>query len=280
MSEERLGAPLWAISRNVRRSVLNLGLLLAAFLTVTDVLLVSHYQPATALSILRYTPPLSLLLGVLTNLLPLLLPILALATASLSITYFFSMKISTAMSWLGRAILFCGAALLLVDRDLYPWRWYLLALVGLVIVIILSVMSLRGGDSGTSAFLNFMVVSGALLLIPTLFTSSRLPVAVAQPFLGPEIVSLDDRDSIDATTLVAYVLDEQSGWTTLLLERNRVVHVVKSSEILSRTPCYLPNLDRYRPLITVESWTSQDLAFPTCPSMADAVTSTSRGPSG
>ncbi|NHN56947.1 hypothetical protein G9U51_14340 [Calidifontibacter sp. DB0510] len=117
VQRERLTDGVWAIAHNSRGSIINKGLLLAAVLVVLDTLLVSHYQPATALALLRSTPPLTLLTGVLLNLGPVLITAATIAYLTRGASAVAQDRISTAVSCFGGAGLLMVLASYFVDGE-------------------------------------------------------------------------------------------------------------------------------------------------------------------
>lgn len=239
---------LWSIARGVRRGTVNKGLLLGLTILALDVLAVSHFQPTVALSILRSSPPLSVLVGAMVNLLP---PIAFTLSTALIAMCTLSVARHRTQQALGEfaatiAVLFTGWAFL--DHALMPSIWtvagvWLVSALGAVGVHLLQERS-DGSQDIAGVFRLFVVLVAGLNLL----TSPSVRESLARPYLPSEELAIAAVDG--QVTTIGYVLDvDQSGqWTTILTEQERQITIIASENLLERSVCALAGQGKYEPL--------------------------------
>ncbi len=238
---------LWAIARGPAPALINRPVVVGLVLLAGDVLLISRYQPSTALTILRYTPPLTLLAGVVINVMPLLLMSLAVALWTLAVVHGLGGKDpSRSVTRLFGAVVTYAAALTLLDTALYfPIHW---GVVGVAAWVLASFMGQTDRGYNLSGFLSpIAAVAGLALVVLALGLSPYLRESLARPFIPTERIELK-ADGVKES-LVGYVLDvDQSGrWTTLMDDAGRAVQIVPSDSIGGRRLCSLPGQTAYTP---------------------------------
>lgn len=229
-SEASKRQALWTIAHNVRGSVINRGLVLAATLVVIDTLVVSHYQPGTALTLLRHTPPLALLTGVLLNLGPLILntSILVLFVAAVV----GARNPGTAITRMGTAMALWFLSSFVVDAShQLPFWWLMVAAIG---SIGLSV-ALYQLDEDKAQVGQALALVLAFAVIGTYVPTKLWETAITRPYLPAETIDVDMHGSVD--TVSGYVLGADSGWVTIMLDRDRSILQVRTDHVLARRLC-------------------------------------------
>lgn len=247
-----------AIARNVRGSIINKGLLLAAVLVVIDTLLVSHYQPATALALLRSTPPLTLLTGVLLNLGPVLMNVAIIVYLVRGASAIAQYRISTAVSCYGAAGLLAVFATYLVDDDALISPFVLLPLAAAMGVggYVLS----RGHEDNAESAPPLAVIIGLAVFLGYVITHDVEP-ALTRPYLPAERIEITDMGTKRTISEVGYVVDADRSWSTIMREDDRSIIYVRTTDLRSREVCLLPSDRPVRPRNGIEL-TAADV--PTC----------------
>lgn len=238
---------LWAIARGPAPALINRPVVVGLVLLAGDVLLISRYQPSTALTILRYTPPLTLLAGVVINVMPLLLMSLAVGLWTLAVVDGVGgSNPSRSVTRLFAALGTYGSALALLDTALdFPIHW---AVVGLAVwVLAIGMGQTERGFNLSGLLTPLAALAGLTLVVLALTLSPYLRESLARPFLPAERIELSS-DGVDSS-LVGYVLDvDQSGrWTTLMDDAGRAIQIVSSDSIDGRRLCNLPGQSSYIP---------------------------------
>lgn len=239
-ARERTDRALWAIAKNAKGSVLNRGLLISLVLIVLDTLLVSHYQPQTALALMRYTPPVALFTGVLTNLLPIILPALFWLTAGLGVFAAARGEERGAFSYLSGSVVIFLIGALFIDSRVLPGGWVLAITLFAAFSVYGIARWLERRDSSTEILFAMIFFVLIVFIGGQLWESQELRTRLATPFLPSERISFANGGSA-SPEITGYVLDvDQSGhWTTLLLEAERTVVIVPTSSITARSVCSL-----------------------------------------
>lgn len=234
--QQNLTAATYAVARASRASIINRGLLIATFLAVLNVTMVCHYRPESVLAVLRFTPVVTLFAGVLSNLLPWLIPTLSIASFALAVWAFLVRDPSTGLSRGLVAGLFYVVGLFFVDSALLPSTALVVGAVIVAIAVIAVVNYAQerwDQDWSNLSALVFAVVSLTVGIGP-LIENPQLRSAVSSPFVPIEELTLRGQEPF-----AGYVLDvDPSGqWTTVMLESDRSVQVVSSPTLVERTPC-------------------------------------------
>jgi hypothetical protein len=235
---------LWSIGAALRPGLINRPVVFGFLLLSVDVLLVSRYQPGTAMAILTSTAPLSLLAGVAINVLPLAMSTIVLVLWTLSIASALQgTEPSKAVSRAAAAVGLYLVAVVALDPRLYPSPGW--GEVGLALFAVALLVGRKTEGRGLLDFLTpLAVIVGLALAGASLASNEDLRAALDRPYLPVEQIDLGPGRSV-----VGYVLEVgQSGqWTTILVEQTRAVSVVPSAEVLHREACLLPGQQSYRP---------------------------------
>ncbi len=179
-------------------------------LVVLRVLSTSQFDPATATTVIRTSGPLAISLGVLVTSLPQLL----------SATAFFLMIVARGGpgSPTQRRLAFTAVSvILLIITALAPWPQLLFT-----IAFLTGVFFFQGKFGWPLEF--FAVIGLAVNLLLT----------VPDVWLPPEAITMSQGQAH-----VAYVLEVDSDWMTLLSEADRSVTIVSTEDVASREVCNL-----------------------------------------
>lgn len=239
---------------------------LASIFTIADVLIVSHFQPPTAIALLRYTPPLTLLLGAFVNIVPVLLQPVLVVLVCLVFWNLLGDRGSAAVGYFVFALfLYVVAATLLPSQSLPSQS-------RMAVLIILGGALFAAHQNAGSVlksvqrlFYRFPsdVVKWASKVVFGVGLFSWFAVclgvvgegfsevwrsSVQQPYVPAELIDVAG----EPQPVVGYVIDvDNSGqWTTILIESDRTVRIFPSEDILRREVCATGGLARYRPQFT------------------------------
>lgn len=251
---------LYAIAAQLKGSVINRGLLIAVVLVVAEALLMAHYQGASALAILRYTPPVSLFTGVVANLLPLALPLAMMAAFAASVTAWSASKTSTSISLLLATVLMWAASMVFVDEHVRPpvWVFLLLGVLGIAALLLTHTFPLLlVTESGGAALAPVLVALSTVIVIGQIPNRPEVARAISTPFLPAERITMADRH-----TETAYVLDTSNEWTTLLVESTRQIKIVRSNAVTAREVCSVLGTGTVKPAWAI---TKSSSAHKPCP---------------
>ena len=228
--------------RDRATTILNGGILIGLVLVALDSLVVAHFEVEAALALVRYTPPLTLLVGVVLNLGPILAE------------YVLGGLLVALACWgaagrLDRVVVagFCAAVVFFLSNALFdkaatwsPAR--MVACAGGAVVAAVLLSKLIDRDLIDVNAPSAVLILGILIASTALISDPALRQSVAMPYVPPERVELEGV----VEPLIGYVLDvDQSGqWTTIMTESSREVVVVPSTTVMSRTVCTLePHTD-------------------------------------
>lgn len=231
-----VSSALWEIARNLRGSLVNKGLLVALGLVALDCLVVAHYQPASALAILRYTPPVPLFTGVLVNVTPAVLPTIIMATLSRSAVSFAASSPQKGSSQLIQAVALWGASFLILSAPQIGtwWLYGVLIFVGFALNLAswhwASELVDAEGNSILTPILTLLLV---VTVVGSLLSSKELRTQLAKPYLPAENISIKNQSS----PVSGYVLDVNDQWTTILDEKTRRVEILKTDSVTGRAIC-------------------------------------------
>lgn len=227
------------IANNLQGSLINKGLLLAMCLVAMDCLLVAHYQPEVALTLLRWTPPVALLEGALINLMPVVVPVIvgvAVVRAAMQLAGVGdgNARSATALSSLMTAGALYVLSQLLLPEGLLRMGWMLAG----VIVAILGLLSSEGRPrlaTGLGVLAVSMALVGALTTVANAWGSDAhvLQTQLARPWAPAEILTWKEGNA----PTVGYVLTLSDGWVTILEEGSRKVVMRPASDLVGREVC-------------------------------------------
>jgi len=269
---DRQLAALHRIATALRGSLVNKSLLLATALVVADTFVVAHYQPATALALLRTTPPLTLLTGVMLNLAPVLLTLGVWWYACWGAVAVADRDAEQTLVRYGKSLLCLLLGALVVDEgQQVPW-WG----IGLVVVAgwAIGQWTSERVDRDDESW-GLITVMGAVAVFVALaqptFKDRATLDAVARPFLPVERIEILTEEApgtadpqAPATQYeVGYVLQADEVWTTVMRHRDRSIRYVRSALVHGRTSCLAEGSGPVRPLLGLELRTAD---VPRCPS--------------
>ncbi len=232
-----------AIAYRLNRSIFNRGLLLGLALVAVNALIVSHFQPPTALALLRNTPPLTLLTSTMLNLGPIAAQVwmvYSLITGGVAFaredgTRGLSAVLTAAGIWI--------TSMFLVDRDvaLAGWPLALLVLAVLIGSYVAHTVNRKWAENGDLSVLALGTIS--VMLAVALWGSGQnlddVKQRLERPYLPTEVLTLGGDEDGQSRTIVGYVLESSSQWASVLLEHERTVAIVRSAEIEERRVCAL-----------------------------------------
>ncbi|EMQ97345.1 hypothetical protein [Paeniglutamicibacter gangotriensis] len=252
---------LWNISRNSKGAILNRGLLLGLALLGLSALVMSDFQPQVALTILRHSPWMTVLVGTLVNLMPLVVPVAGLVFLVLG-----AMKMCTseysdgAFKMLASFLLFV-AGWLVIDRNLILSPTLMIPIFGVTTIISVVIGAKCGYSESVEQLAGIVVLSTFAISLLFLFGNPAVPNSMARPYVAAEEINTVTGTD-EPARLIGYVLDvDPSGrWTTVLLEGNRQIEILESSNIVERTVCEPTSTSKYKPWWPL--LTSQSAAIP------------------
>jgi hypothetical protein len=224
-------------------------------ISVTRLLIVSDYNPATALAVASSGGYADTLLGTVIPLIPIILPYLAL------IFLFFNRVILAILAFV--ATVFVSpvavgrpAARGVVDRD---WHFILHAPVLIIIimmvlallVVFLLVVELLG--LGFNIFMRTLATIACIAVIPLVSQLYSCSLAqnyytelIREPWLPAETITLASGQSF-----TGYVLSDDGDWLVALRNNNRAVYYYPGADVAKRQICQLSPARQKQPLITL-----------------------------
>jgi hypothetical protein len=212
-------------------------------LLVVRLMQVSRFRTATALSLLGTGNPVLVVFGLFVS----LLPTISLFLGALLIVY-----VVDRLKLLLHDRMRAAAAARILQLVMIA----LLAAVYLSWLSVLVLLSVGGLAMWTPRarmkewFLQ-LVLSYALLLFIYFLANQTV-------WLAPEVIHLREEGQI-----VAYTVEDEGPWTTLLTEEERVIRFVRSANVLDRTVCELESQRRSRTLF--EMVRQEPNPTPSCP---------------
>ncbi len=246
-----------AIGQRLSRSA-TIALLLSPvgllIISVTRLLIVSNYNPQTALAIASSGGYADTLLGTVIPLIPIIMPYLAL------VFLFFNRVILAILAFV--ATVFVSpvamgkpAARDIVDRD---WHFILHAPVLIIIIMIvlaLLVVFLLGLELlglGFNIFMRTLATIACIALIPLVSQVYSFSLAqnyytepISQPWLPAETITL-----VSGQSFTGYVLSDDGDWLVALRNDNRTVYYYPGTEVTKRQICQLSAARQMQPLVT------------------------------
>jgi hypothetical protein len=217
-------------------------------------LIVSNYNPATALAIASSGGYASTLLGTVIPLIPIIMPYLVL------IFLFFNRVIlailaSAATVFVSPVAVGRPAAGETVDRD---WNFIIhasLIVIIIMIVLALIVVALLGVELlglGFNIFMRTLAAIACIALIPLvsqLYSVSLAPdyytELIRQPWLPAETITL-----VSGQNFTGYVLSDDGSWLAVLKNDNRSVYYYRDADVANRQICQLSAAQQKPPLVT------------------------------
>lgn len=246
-----------AIGRRLSRSA-TIALLLSPvgllIISVTRLLIVSDYNPATGLAIASSGGYADTLLGTVIPLIPIIMPYLAL------VFLFFNRVILAILAF--AATVFVSPVAVgrpavrgIVDRD-----WHFILHAPVVIIIIMTVLALLvvillGVELlglGFNIFMRTLATIACIAFIPLvsqLYSFSLTPnyyiELIRQPWLPAETITL-----VSGQSFTGYVLSDDGDWLVALRNDNRTVYYYIGADVTKRQICQLSPARQEQPLIT------------------------------
>jgi hypothetical protein len=217
-------------------------------------LIVSNYNPATALAIASSGGYASTLLGTVIPLIPITMPYLVL------IFLFFNRVIlailaSVATVFVSPVAVVKSTARETVDRD---WNFIIhapLIVIIIMIVLALIVVALLGVELlglGFNIFMRTLATIACIALIPLvsqLYSVSLAPdyytELIRQPWLPAETITL-----VSGQNFTGYVLSDDGSWLAVLKNDNRSVYYYPDADVANRQICQLSAAQQKSPLVT------------------------------
>ncbi|AKU18198.1 hypothetical protein [Luteipulveratus mongoliensis] len=246
VAREQQTRAIWAVAENLRGSLINKGLLLAASLIVIDTLLVSHYQPATALALLRSTPTMSLLTGVLLNMGPVLINVGIVASLIRSVGAAAKSEDVAALTYGGVALGLLFLAGFVVDESMLI-RWYLMVAI-VVPGLTAAYFARKSADEDDLPGLVHAVALGiGLACVAVYLSTDTVRQSVMHPYLPPERIVFSPSTSEQSSTEIGYVLSTDNAWATIMRERDRSIIYRPVDTLVSRDACLLPQDEPVKP---------------------------------
>jgi hypothetical protein len=246
-----------AIGQRLSRSA-TIALLLSPvgllIISVTRLLIVSNYNPSTALAIASSGGYADTLLGTVIPLIPIIMPYLALI-------FLFFNRVILAILAFGATIFVSPvvvsrlAARNIVEKD---WHYILHAATPIIVlmvvlaalVVLLLVVELLG--LGFNIFVRTLASIACIALIPLVsqlysfsFARDYYTELIRQPWLPTETITLASGQSF-----IGYVLSDDGDWLVALRNDNRAVYYYPGADVAKRQICQLSQAGQKLPLIT------------------------------
>lgn len=246
-----------AIGQRLSRSA-TIALLLSPvgllIISVARLLIVSNYNPATALAIASSGGYADTLLGTVIPLVPIIMPYLAL------VFLFFNRVILAILAFV--ATIFVSPVAIgrpavrsIVGRD---WHFILHAPVPIIVIMIvlallvLLLLFVELLGLGFNIFMRTLASIACVTLIPLVSQLYSLSLAqnnyaelIRQPWLPAETITLDSGQGF-----TGYVLSDDGDWLVLLRNDDRAVYYYPGADVAKRQICQLSPARQKQPLIT------------------------------
>jgi hypothetical protein len=255
----RSGLRSWqeAIGQRLGRSA-TLALLLSPvgllIISVSRLLIVSNYNPATALAIASSGGYADTLLGTVIPLIPAIMPYLALALLFFN-RVILAILAFTAMVFVSPVAVGRSAVGRIVGRD---WGYILhapviivivMALLALSVALLLAVELLGLGFNIFMRTLASIACVGLIILIVQLYSFSPTHnydiELIRQPWLPAETITFASGQSF-----TGYVLSDEGGWLETLRNDDRAVSYYPDADVVRRQICDLRATPPTQPLVT------------------------------
>jgi hypothetical protein len=243
-------------------------------------LIVSNYNPETALAIASSGGYADTLLGTVIPLIPIIMPYLAL------VFLFFNRVILGVLAFVATVFVSPVAVARssvgnIVDRD---WHFILHAPVLIIIimsvlavaVLLLLIVELLG--LGFNIFIRTVATIACIALIPLVSQLYSFSIAqnytesIRQPWLPAETITLASGQSF-----TGYVLSDDGDWLVVLQNDNRAVYYYPGADVTKLQICQLSTTQEKQPLVTLfPAQQNKPALTPLCGSPSDSPPSPSR----
>ena len=246
-----------AIGQRLSRSA-TIALLLSPvgllIISVARLLIVSNYNPATALAIASSGGYADTLLGTVIPLIPIIMPYLAL------VFLFFNRVILAILAFVATVFVSPVAVARPAVRGIVDRDWHFIRHAPVVIIIIMIALALLVVillavellGLGFNIFMRTLASIACIALIPLvsqLYSFSLAPnyytELIRQPWLPAETITL-----ISGQSFTGYVLSDDGDWLVALRNDNRAVYYYLGANVVKRQICQLSPARQNQPLIT------------------------------
>lgn len=246
-----------AIGQRLSRSA-TIALLLSPvgllIISVARLLIVSNYNPATALAIASSGGYADTLLGTVIPLIPIVMPYLAL------VFLFFNRVILAILAFVATVFVSPVAAGRPVVRNIVESDWHFILhapvlIIVIMIVLALLVVLLLGVELlglGFNIFMRTLATIACIALIPLVSQLYSVSLAqnyyielIRQPWLPAETITL-----VSGQGFTGYVLSDDGDWLVALRNDNRAVFYYPGADVAKRQICQLSAARQKQPLVT------------------------------
>lgn len=245
------------ISQRLGRSA-TIALLLSPvgllIISVIRLLIVSNYNPATALAIASSGGYADTLLGTVIPLIPIIMPYLTL------VFLFFNRVILAVLAFVATIFVSPVVGGRLAVEGILRTDWHFIThapglIVGIMYVLAIAVILILGVELlglGFSIFTRTLATIACIALIPLVsqlysfsFTQNYYAELVRQPWLPAETITL-----VSGQSFTGYVLSEEGGWLVIMGNDNRAVFYYHDDDVAKRHICQLSVTRQGQPLVT------------------------------
>lgn len=255
----RSGLRSWqeAIGQRLSRSA-TIALLLSPvgllIISVTRLLIVSNYNPATALAVASSGGYADTLLGTVIPLIPIMMPYLAL------VFLFFNRVILAILAFVATVFVSPVAVGRPAARETVNSDWHFIIHAPLLVIIIMIVLAvlvvlLLGVELlglGFNIFMRTLATIACIALIPLVSQVYSVSLApdyytelIRQPWLPAETITL-----VSGQSFTGYVLSDDGTWLAVLKNDNRAVYYYPDAKVAKRQICQLSAVQQKPPLVT------------------------------
>ena len=240
------------------------GLLLIA---ATRLLIVSNYNPATALAITSSQGYINTLLGTIIPIIPIYMPYLAL------LLLFSGRIIPSMLAFLATALISPISKSQSDTLNIVKKDWHLIfigsgagryILLVFIAVLFACLLAAELAGFGFTVLIRTCGTVASLALLPLMVGLYPLPInnsvytnLVKQPWLPAETITLTSRQDV-----IGYVLSSDGYWLEVLMADNRTIRYYRMSDITEREICQTNKGAPTRPLIAL---VPADVTIPQCP---------------
>lgn len=221
-------------------------------LAATRLMIVSDYNPNTALAILQSGGYVNTLLGSIIPLVPILMPYLAL------LLLYLNQMVASLLAFLAALLISPASVTRTAAMSIARRDWHLTfgrggfghaVLIILAIVVgFLLLVELSG--FGIKLAARSVGLAATVVIVPIMFRLYPLPVSndfytslLTQLWLPAETITLTNHQSV-----TGYVLESDQDWTEVLLSDNRTVVHYHTSQVSARAMCQIAAVASARPL--------------------------------
>jgi hypothetical protein len=246
-----------AIGQRLSRSA-TIALLLSPvgllIISVTRLLIVSNYNPATALAIASSGGYADTLLGTVIPLIPIIMPYLTL------VFLFFNRVILAILAFVATVFVSPIAVGRPAVRDIVDRDWHFILHAPVLIIVIMIVLALLVVSLlvvellglGFNIFMRTLATIACIAIIPLVSQLYSFSLAqnyytelIRQPWLPAETITL-----VSGQSFTGYVLSDDGDWLVALRNDNRAVYYYPGADVAKRQICQLSPARQMQPLIT------------------------------